>query len=449
MADVEHYQHHSARRAKTPSDEDAARMSDEAKRPERYSPPIRTRSGPVLAWDRGDNLDDIATDATPLYRQERIHPAAFVEQLRQRAPGEPPEQQRFDSFADFNNFPADAQFRWYEHEGNWSNRLIRGDSVRVMASLLAKEGMAGKVQMIYMDPPYGINFKSNLQTAVDNRNTPANKNALPSDPTVVQTFRDTYDNGIHSYLDNLYRNFVYARELLSESGSIFVQIGSENVGRVMVLLDEIFGAQNRVAQICFNKGGIRTSRTLPQVGDYILWYSRSLDAVKFRPLCEEIDRAEVIEMMSSYALLELNDGSTRKLTQKERDNFDLIPESSRIFQSMQVVSSHHSSTGRSEPYEWMGRTYRPRRGAQWSVSHTGMDRLADLNRLYAAPEGNLRWKWYEDEVPGRWVNNLWSRQMSATDLHYIVETATSVIERCILMATDPGDLVIDITGGGG
>ena len=229
MAEIEGYQH-GGKRANLPTDQTEAFMSEQDKTPVRYVPPIRDRSGPALSWDRAENLDEIATDATPLYINEKIHPSAFIAQLQSLDPA--------PMFGDFNGLPKDATYEWYQHEGNWSNRLIRGDSVKVMASLLAKEGMEGKVQMIYMDPPYGIGFKSNLQVATNDRNTPANEKALPHDPTVVQTFRDTYENGIHSYLDNLHRNFVHARALLSESGSMFVQIGSENVNRVGLVLDE-------------------------------------------------------------------------------------------------------------------------------------------------------------------------------------------------------------------
>ena len=441
MPDVEGYKH-GGTRANLPTDQTEPFMPDDDKQPITYRPPIRSREGPVLSWDRGENLDDIATDATPLYITEKIHPSAFVEQLRSLDPA--------PLFGDFNNLPADATYEWYRHEGNWSNRLIRGDSVRVMASLLAKEGMEGTVQMIYMDPPYGIGFKSNLQVATDVRNTPANRLALPADPTVVQTFRDTYANGLHSYFDNLYRNFVYARMLLSETGSIFVQIGSENVNRVGVVLDEVFGPGNRVAQIAFNKGGMRTSRTLPGVADHLLWYARDKERATYTPLYDRMTRPQVINFFNWDAMVELSDGTTRPLTNTERlqpallDNYD-----ARVFRRMPLTSSHTSSTGRSDPYEWEGTTYTPPSGSQWSVDRAGLDRLRDAGRLVSADGSRLTWRRYEEEVPGRLVNDIWAQQMSATDMRYSVETATSVVERCVLMTTHPGDLVVDTTCGGG
>ena len=181
-----------------------------------------------------------------------------------------------------------------------------------MASLLEKEGKEGQVQMIYMDPPYGIGFKSNLQAATNDRNTPANTKALPHDPTVVQTFRDTYANGLHSYLDNLYRNFVHARALLSESGSIFVQIGSENVNRVALVLDEVFGPQNRVAQITFAKRGSADANYLPEVADFFLWYAVDRTAVTYHQLYETFTAAQSMNFRPSYTMLELRDGGSRR-----------------------------------------------------------------------------------------------------------------------------------------
>ena len=283
-------------------------------------------------------------------------------------------------FGDFNNLPKDAAYEWYQHEGNWSNRLIRGDSVKVMASLLAKEGMEGKVQMIYMDPPYGIGFKSNLQVATDDRNTPANTNALPHDPTVVQTFRDTYSNGLNSYLDNLYRNFIQALALLSESGSIFVQIGSENLHRVALVLDEAFGPDSRVATISFKKSGTTTSRTIPEPTDYLLWYAKDKDQVRYHQLFEEQTRAQKLATMTWAAMLELADGTVRSLTDVEHNDPARLPDHARIFTRADLLSQHHSTTGRSEQFTWNEKKYFPRLNEQWKVSHDGLRHMAELER---------------------------------------------------------------------
>ena len=438
MRDVDDYKHGNDR-STLATDQTERYMSPDDKRPVPYSPEVREHSGPVLFWDRADDLDAIRTDAGPLYIAETIHPWAFTEQLRKLKPA--------PLFDEFDNLPVDSTYEWYRHRGDWMNRLIRGDSVRVMASLLGKEGMEGEVQMIYMDPPYGIGFKSNLQVATDDRDTPDNKNALPADPTVIRTFRDTYENGVHSYLDNLYRNFAYAHAMLAKTGSIFVQIGSENVNRVALVLDEVFGSENRVAQIAFaKKTGSSGERYLPHIADYLLWYAKDSENLKYRTLYDTLSRAEVIELMSWHAMLELQNGETRKLTDDEERDPDSIPPGSRVFQRRTLVSQ---GDGRSEPYVWNGATYKIPPGQHWRVSHQGLDHLASLDRLISADGTRLSWKRYESETPGRMINNLWAQQKSAQDAHYVVETAASAIERCILMATDPGDLVMDITCGGG
>ena len=439
MPDIDGYRHGDTR-PNLPTDQTEAFMDHADKQPVTYTPPLRSRSGPLLSWDRADNLDDLASEATPLYISEKIHPSAFVEQLRSLEPA--------PLFGDFNNLPADAAYEWYQHEGNWSNRLIRGDSVRVMASLLAKEGMQGKVQMIYMDPPYGIGFKSNLQTATDDRNTPANETALPADPTVVHTFRDTYQNGLHSYLDNLYRNFAYARALLAESGSIFVQIGNENVNRVALVLDEVFGSENQIAQITFTKSGTRTSTALPEVADYLLWFAKDIEHLKFRQLYEGNSREDVLSMWTWSAQVELPDGTARNLTLDEQRDPASLPEGAKMFSRSPLMSQHHSDVRSNYEFAWNDMVFRPRAGEQWRVSAEGLQRLADLGRLYATKD-QVRWKLYENEVPGRKINNVWAQAIPATDAHYVVETGTGAIERCILMSTEPGDLVMDITCGGG
>ncbi len=437
---VDAYRHESQRRRNLPTEQTGEFMEDEDREPVRYSPPIRERSGPVLSWDRGADLDRIETDATPLYITEKIDPSVFVEQLRSLAPA--------PMFGAFNNLPRDAEYNWYQYEGNWQNRLIHGPSVEVMASLLEKEGMAGKVQMIYMDPPYGIGFKSNMQVDTQSRNVPENAKGLPSDPQQVQTFRDTYQNGIHSYLDNLYRNFVHARELLSESGSIFMQIGSENVNRVGLVMDEVFGAENRVALIPFSKGGTRTSRLLPQIADYLLWYARDESSVRFHQLYSFLNESEQIAHMAFDAMVELPDGTTRPVNRSEKNAPSTLPAESKLFRRMPLTSLHDSATGRSASYIWEGNAYHPPPGNQWSVSMAGLDRLAELGRLISSA-GHLRWKRYASEVPGREINNLWPEKLPPTDMHYNVETSTTVIERCIQMTTAPGDLVVDLTVGGG
>ena len=395
-----------------------------------------------MSWNRDET--EVSTPATPLYIHEKIHPSAFVDSLGTR-------NAEATLFEDFNNLPENAAFEWYAHRGNWQNRIVRGEARHVMASLLQKESMAGKVQMIYFDPPYGISFKSNMQADTRSRKVGEKDEDVPNDRGSIRAFRDTYKNGIHSYLDNIFRIAAHAGELLHDTGSFFLQIGAENVHRLAIVLDEVFGSENRVATVPFAKSGGTSSSTLPNVADYLLWYAKDRNHVKYRQLYEPLSRKEKIEHMSSYAAVELMDGTIRALTKAEReDPGTFLPIDARAYSRMPLDSIGVSTTGRSDPYIWNGIEFQCAQGRHWSVSHNGLDRLAALGRLDAAStEGLLRWKRYEDEIPGRRINNLWQRQMSPTDLHYVVETAESVIERCILMTTDPGDLVLDPTCGSG
>ena len=442
---VETYRHGSQTRTNLPTEQTSRYMRDEDLRPIDYRPPLRAPGGPALSWERDQALDDPTTPATPLYIHEKIHPAEFAKSLAGRQP---------DSlFADFNNLPAEASFEWYQYEGNWQNRIIRGETRHVMASLLAKEAMAGKVQMIYFDPPYGIQFKSNMQADARSRKTTETSKSIPNDPTLVRAFRDTYRNGIHSYLDNVYQIALHARELLRDTGTFFLQIGPANVHRLAVVLDEVFGEENCLATIPFAKSGATSSSSLPEVADFLLWYARSREAFtnqKYRQVYEPLSRRETLEYMTSYAMVELANGRTRKPTDDERDDPDAhLPEGARLYRRMPLTSIGESTTGESAPYRWNNITYPCPPGRHWSVNTNGRDRLAASGRLDASEQGSLGWKKYEEEIAGRRINNLWGRTMSPTDLHYIVETAESVIERCMLMATDPGDLVLDPTCGSG
>ena len=449
-APPESYAHPSAGRLNLPTEETAPFMAEEDRAPYRYEPPLRQdeHGEPRLSWDRGDDSEEIAVDAHPLYIHEKIHPAAFVRSLT-TTPADRRETQNLFGAA-YNNLPDSASYEWYEHRGNWQNRLIRGDSRRIMASLAQRDRLAGQVQMVFYDPPYGIRFNSNFQPSVKNRGVGAAAKDLPNDPAIVQAFRDTYENGIHSYLDNIRRNAVLARTLLHDSGSFFLQIGSENVHRLAVVLDEVFGAENRVATIPFVKTGSTPAKTLSEVADYLLWYAKNKDEVKFRRLFEPLDRREKIEHGSWHIMVELSDGSIRDITEEEsRSPDEYLPDGARVFRRIVVTSQSQSTTGRSEPFTWKGTTYECPAGEQWRVSVDGLQRLADRNRLVATDGGRLWWKFYENEMPGRRVNNVWGKQMSPTDLHYVVETAETVVERCLLMSTDPSDLVLDITCGSG
>ena len=404
---------------------------------------------PQLSWAGKTEHASLEVPTVSLHVHERIDPRTIVAAVRKPNDARP----QMSLFSDPDeNPPLRQAIEFYRHRHNWTNRLIAGDSLLVMNSLIEKEGLGEQVQMVYLDPPYGIRYGSNFQPFVNRREVNDGKDEdLTSEPEQIRAFGDTWELGIHSYLAYLRDRLLLARELLRESGSCFVQIGDENVHRVGVLMDEIFGAKNRVATISYATTGGSSANTLPQVADYLLWYAKDRLSVKYRQLYEPLTRAEVIDYFNWDVMIELPDGKRRKPTLEERFDPDrYLPSGARVYRRMPLSSRGSSTTGRSDPYEWNGRIFNCPIGQQWRVSKEGMERLAQLGRLEAL-EGqlSLMWKRYEEEVPGRRINNIWATQMSAKDKHYVVETATSAIQRCILMATDPGDLVCDPTCGSG
>ena len=433
----ESYHHTKSKRTKIPTESDDQYIPDEERQPITFYPDIRSEDAmPRLSWRRNTDLEDMARQSHPLYIQEKVDPSWFVNHLIDRT-----DIKQTQLFA-FDEFPEDAKYNWYRHKGNWSNRIIHGDASRVMASFLHREGLKGKVQMIYFDPPYGIKFDSMFQVS-----TKKIKGGTPADSKSKKAFRDTYKDGIHSYLDSIYHIAIYSRMLLKESGSFFLQISTENVLRLGLVLDEVFGAENRMATIPFATTSSSSANTLPDVTTWLLWYAKNKDQTIYHQMYEPLESAkEKLEHMSSYAMVEMPDGKTRKLTQDERDNPEKIE--GKLCQTFSVISQGESTTGRSEPFVWKGVKYDCPKNSHWSVSHEGLENLAEINRLVFG-DGKIRCKRYVNEVPGRKINNLWYKQAYATKKSFIVEMAESIIERCMLMATDPGDLVLDPTCGSG
>ena len=404
---------------------------------------------PQLVWAGKAEHTSFKVPTVSLHVHERIDPGTIVETVRKRNGAD---QQRSLFSSPEENPPIRQAIEFYKHRHNWTNRLIAGDSLLVMNSLLEKEGLGGQVQMVYIDPPYGIRYGSNFQPFVNKRDVTDGKDEdLTGEPEQIRAFRDTWELGIHSYLAYLRDRLLLGRELLHESGSCFVQIGDENVHRVSVVMDEIFGAENRMATISYATTGGSSTNTLPQVADYLLWYVKDWTRVKYRQLYEPLTRAEIIEFFSWHAMVELPDGYCRKPTPEECFDPDRnLPNGARVYRRMPLSSRGLSTTGRSEPYEYNGRVFRCPDAQQWRVSKEGMDNLAKQGRLEALDgQASLMWKRYEDEVPGRRINNIWAAPMSPTDKHYVVQTAAKAIQRCILMTTDPGDLVFDPTCGSG
>ena len=405
---------------------------------------------PQLAWAGKAERMSFGVPTVSLHVHERMDPRTIIEAARKRNGAGQGQPSMFAAPAE--NPPIRQAIEFYRHRRNWTNRLVAGDSLLVMNSLIEKEGLGGQVQTVYVDPPYGIRYGSNFQPFVGRKDvTDGRDDDLTREPETIRAFRDTWELGVHSYLAYVRDRLLLARELLHESGSAFAQIGDENVHRVGVLMDEIFGAENRVATISYATTGGSSANTLPQVADYLLWYAKDRSRAKYRQLYEPLSRTDVIESFSWHVMLELPDGKCRKLTPEERfDPGKYVPEGARIYRRMPLDSQGISTTGRSEPYRWQGRMFRCGRDRQWAISREGLDRLGERGRLEALEgQSSLMWKKYEDEVPGRRINNIWSAPMSEKNKRYVVQTDTKPVQRCILMTSDPGDLVLDPTCGGG
>lgn len=389
--------------------------------------------------------NDLLTDAPPIYIQEKIDPRVLVEDLRRTfdGPGEEPELSLFESFDGLDEMES---VDFYRHDANWSNRMILGDSMHVLASLAEREKLRGKVQMVYIDPPYGIKFGSNWQASTRDRDVKDGKlQDAPREAEQIKAFRDTWELGIHSYLSYLRDRLLGCREILTDSGSCFIQIGDENVHLVRTVMDEVFGADNFISQIAFvTTGGFSTSH-LPRNFDSILWYGKTKD-IKFNRLFEPFDTDP---MTSPYRWVELPDGSTRSLSSAEISGAQPLPVG-RYYQPTSLNSQGASSTP--QPIKLGDKTYLPPRGNHWKASWPdGMGRLATAGRIHVA-KGSLRFKRMADDFPWKARTSVWTDTATGnfTDAKmYVVQTNTKVIERCMLMCTEPGDLVVDPTCGSG
>ena len=405
---------------------------------------------PQLVWKGKDaeDAEDLLVEAPPLYIQEKLDPRVLIENLRRTAarPGDEPELSLFDTFDGLNGMQS---VEFYQHAANWSNRLILGDSLQVMGSLAEREQLRGQVQMIYLDPPYGIKFGSNWQASTRKRDV---KDGKLEDATreveQIKAFRDTWELGIHSYLTYLRDRLVVSRDLLTESGSIFVQIGDENVHLVRALLDEVFGRDNFVSQIAFSKTGGMSSTALGGVYDLILWYGKRSEVLKARRLYTE--RTPGGPGATGYTLLELPDGSWRPMTRDEKSAAADPPAGARIFDGTPLVSGGESPEG-SKPVRFAGKEYPCPSNRHWSTTQEGMLRLAAAKRIIAIGR-RIEFKRYFRDFAHLPLDNLWlgmGQRGFTGQLIYVVQTDPRVVERCILMATDPGDLVLDPTCGSG
>lgn len=399
---------------------------------------------PQLQWAGKAEHTSFEVPTVSLHVHERIEPCTIIEAVRKRNGGD---QQQLSFFAQLGeNPPLRQAIEFYQHPHGWSNRLIAGDSLLVMNSLLEKEGMAGKVQMIYIDPPYGIKYGSNFQPFVNKRDVKDGKDEdLTAEPEQIRAFRDTWELGIHSYLTYLRDRLLLARELLTESGSVFVQISDENVHHVRELMDEVFGSKNFCATIVFKKTSAQTSQKIALVSDYILWYAKDKNLVKYRQLYEQ----KFSEDDVNYSWIEYPDGKRARLSVSHLK--DAIENNlGKVFRLDQVTSQTGTESSRFV-YEFAGKKFVPAGGRGWSTSKDGLDNLAKVDRLMA-PASILCYVRYFEDYPVSPLTTAWNDTGSggfAEDKIYVVQTTPKAIERCLLMTTDPGDLVFDPTCGSG
>jgi adenine-specific DNA-methyltransferase len=400
---------------------------------------------PQLDWAGKAEHTSFEVPTVSLHVHERIDPCSIIEAVRKRNPNQGVQLSLFEQPEE--NLPIRQAIEFYKHKHNWSNRLVAGDSLLVMNSLLEKEGMAGQVQMIYFDPPYGIKYGSNFQPFVNKRDVKDGKDEdLTQEPEMIKAFRDTWELGIHSYLTYLRDRLLLARELLSESGSIFVQISDENVHHVRELMDEVFGTNNFCNIICFKKTGGQSSSNLSSIADFIVWYVKDKELIKYNQLF--IDKVPGQEGATNFNWIEEVNGNRRPLTAAEKRE-DRLPSGCKIFQPYPLFSEGKSSSDK--PFLWKGEIYIPSKNSHWKTTEDGLNKLANLNRFIAQVK-TLRYINYLDDYPVTPITNIWTdTQISGFSENrlYIVQTLPKVIQRCLLMTTDPGDLVLDITCGSG
>lgn len=460
---IKSYKHKAVKRAHLPSSEEAG--YEEANTAVKEGPevaefprnPVVHRGqDPELFWmnkyGTDDRQDTTHVDIRSLYRHEHIAPEQIIKGLYKIVQTDTNQDDLFFKTNDlFGNALEREELEkvgdYYKHSDGWTNRLIQGDSLLVMSSLLEREGMAGQVQCIYIDPPYGIKYGSNWQVKLNNRTVTDGKDEdLSGEPEIIKAFRDTWELGIHSYLSYLRDRLVVARELLHESGSCFVQISDENVHLVRSLMDEVFGSGNFCSMITFQKTSSSTTRTLPRTSDYLIWYAKDLDSVKIRKLY--LEQKPGAEGAKEYKRVELKSGEILPISKFIEKNELKLPEDAKIFSTGDI-----SSDGGDDPdieVEWEGKkivlSCKPNR--HWKVGVEGTKVLWEKGRLLRQ-KGLRIYKRYFSDFPYRELSHVWSDSRGESDAAYVVQTSDLVVQRCLLLTTDPGDLVLDPTCGSG
>ena len=441
---VEHTRHTESERVNIPTAELEKFAEADDAQPKTLLYPRDPSLDPQLVWKGKDEQDrqPLEVPSVPIYIQEHISPKALIEDLR--ATSSAGREQQLDLFGDFNGMELSERVEFYQHPMKWSNRMILGDSLLVMTSLAEKEGLKGQVQMIYVDPPYGIKFGSNWQVRTDRRDVKDGKlDDATRQPEQIKAFRDTWELGIHSYLSYLRDRFVVARDLLTDSGSIFVQIGDENVHLVRSLLDEVFGAGNFVSMITFQKTTGQAAETIPNIADYIVWFAKDRAALKVRHLLT--DKIAGGSGGLEYRWVEEADGSIRTATSDEQATPLALASGLRLLTTGDVTSDGGEAPDipLRDDFVLKGKS-----GVHWKTTVDGMRRLYWAGRLM--PRSGYRiYKRYFTDFPVADLPNIWTDTRGEANKTYVVQTSTKVVERCLVMATDPGDLVLDPTVGSG
>ena len=411
---------------------------------------------PQLIWRGKDQQDwsDLVVQAPPLYIQEKMHPKVLIDDLKKRTLSSKSKDgvEQLDLFGDFNGLPSEsARTEFYQHEGKWQNRMILGDSMQVMASLAEREGLRGKVQCIYLDPPYGIKFNSNFQWSTTDKAGSTNDSSekISREPEQVKAFRDTWRDGINSYLSYLRDRMIVARDLLSETGSIFVQISDENIHRVRILMDEVFGDDNFVALIPFRKKTMPFgSKYIEQMADFIIWYAKQKTDPKGNTVAKyhKLFALRSVEGEFHHCWYEDKQGQRSRMSKYQLYNHALLPPNSRVFRLKSLEPSGRMQSGMFD-YEFRGNLYHhPKNG--FGTTKEGLEKLQRTNRIEA--EGNrLCYVLFADEGESSQLTVPWGDTVGADNKQYVVQTNTEVVKRCILMTTDPCDLVLDPTCGSG
>ena len=412
--------------------------------------------------DNPDYMPQLRTDIRSLYKHEDIRPEAIIDSLYELHEHKSESAKlQLDLFGDFEEEQEDELERlagYYKHSDNWQNRLIQGDSLLVMNSLLNREGMKGQVQCIYFDPPYGIKYGGNWQMQINNTNVKENDNGVTGEPEMIKAYRDTWEFGIHSYLTYLRDRLVLARELLTESGSCFVQISDENVHLVRNLMDDVFGSENLVCQLICQKttgAGSPGELTAPaSVADYIVWYAKDREKYKYRKLYTKKEFGG--DGATAYKKIELVDSSRMSISEWEKIYEKTFvyanrPEGSKVY-GLDNLTSQSGGDNARFPIEYQGKTYSINSGS-WKTSREGINRLLEKRRIDASSKGGLGYIRYFEDFPYMPISCLWTDTVGQNqfggDKLYVVQTGNKIIQRCILMATDPGDLVLDPTCGSG